>query len=73
MTNINSLNVAIAIFDANMIYKYVSKQWLTDYGVVNVLGKSHYTIFPTCPQRWKDIHRYCIQGGALQKVSKYHI
>ncbi|MDO9145800.1 EAL domain-containing protein [Rhodoferax sp.] len=59
---------AIAMLDRSMRYLKASHRWLTDYrlGEQDIIGRSHYDIFPDIPQRWKDIHRRCL-GGAVEK------
>ncbi|MDG3582820.1 response regulator [Galbibacter pacificus] len=55
---------AIAMFDTNMIYQAASKKWLKDYGITeNVIGKSHYDVFPEIGDDWKKIHQECLQGA----------
>lgn len=55
---------AIAMFDNNMVYQAASKKWLKDYGInENVIGKSHYEIFPEIGEDWKKIHRECLAGA----------
>lgn len=56
---------AIGMFDNEMRYLAVSRRWLTDYGLGDrdIIGHSHYEIFPEIPQRWKDIHRRCLDGA----------
>lgn len=56
---------AIAIFDNNMHYLATSDRWLIDYELqgIDILGKSHYEIFPDVPSRWKEIHKDCLSGN----------
>lgn len=58
---------AIAVFDNEMRYLFVSEQYLKDYRVVreNVIGKSHYDIFPEVPERWKEQHRSALAGNVV--------
>jgi len=59
---------AIAMFDTHMVYLAVSRRWLKDYRLAetNIIGRSHYDIFPELPQRWRDVHQRCLQG-AIEK------
>ncbi len=56
---------AIAMFDTKMRYIAASRRYLTDYrlGEINVIGHSHYEIFPEIPERWKNIHQRCLAGA----------
>jgi PAS domain S-box-containing protein len=60
---------AIAMFDTDMRYIQVSRRWMTDYnlGEQVLTGKSHYEVFPTIGQGWKDIHRMCLAGATQRK------
>ena len=59
---------AIAVFDRDFKYIYVSKRYLTDYKVKeqHVIGKHHYEVFPDIPQKWKDVHQRSLAGEVLR-------
>ena len=59
---------AVAMLDRDMHYLQASDRWCTDYlrGRTQILGRSHYEIFPDMPERWKDVHRRGLQGETLR-------
>jgi diguanylate cyclase (GGDEF)-like protein/PAS domain S-box-containing protein len=59
---------ALAMFDRNMRYIAVSRRWCEDYGVPgsNILGRSHYEVFPDIPPRWLMIHRRALGGETIK-------
>ena len=62
---------AIAMLDTQMRYIQTSERWMQDYKVVDqdIVGKSHYTIFPEIGQNWKDIHQRVL-AGAIERCDE---
>ncbi|MBC7900340.1 MAG: PAS domain S-box protein, partial [Saprospiraceae bacterium] len=58
---------AVAMMDTEMNYLQVSRQWLSDYKLLgqDLIGRSHYDVFPNLPERSKEIHRRCMAGEIL--------
>jgi PAS domain S-box-containing protein len=56
---------AIAMLDREMRYLVVSRRWMTDFqtGDREILGLSHYDVFPEIPEHWKEIHQRCLAGS----------
>ncbi|WP_103072445.1 PAS domain-containing sensor histidine kinase [Aquimarina sediminis] len=59
---------AIAMFDTNMCYLAASEKWYVDYGIEgrNVIGKSHYSVFPEIGEKWKKNFEKCLKGKVLK-------
>lgn len=64
---------AIAMFDQNMCYMAASQQWVKDYNLSGnqLIGQSHYEIFPEIGDDWKKIHQECLQGSINQVDEAY--
>jgi PAS domain S-box-containing protein len=58
---------AAALLDREMRYVQASRRWREDYGLGDreLIGVSHYEIFPEIPERWKEAHRRCLAGEVL--------
>ena len=56
------------MLDRHMRYLQVSDRWCVDFslGSTEMLGRSHYEIFPDIPERWKEIHRRALEGETLR-------
>ncbi|MEQ8364231.1 MAG: PAS domain S-box protein [Cyclobacteriaceae bacterium] len=56
---------AIAMFDTEMRYIAASNEWKSDYKLEGqeIVGKSHYEIFPEIGDDWKAIHKECLEGN----------
>jgi len=59
---------AVAMLDRDMRYLQVSDRWCADYSLDSsqILGRSHYEIFPDLPERWKEIHLRGLAGETLR-------
>lgn len=59
---------AIAMFDIEVKYLAVSEKWRTDYHLegIDLIGKSHYEIFPEIGDEWKKIHQECLEGKSIK-------
>jgi len=64
---------AMAMFDKEMRYVSVSKQWLKEYDLEgNVIGKKHYDLFPNILERWKQVHSRCMKGAVEKSDDDYY-
>jgi PAS domain S-box-containing protein len=64
---------AMAMFDKEMRYVSVSKQWMKEYDLAgNVIGKKHYELFPNILKRWKDVHSRCMEGAVEKSEEDYY-
>ncbi|HZW13333.1 MAG TPA: EAL domain-containing protein [Noviherbaspirillum sp.] len=66
---------AIAVFDNHMHYLAVSRRWRQDYGIGNrdVLGLSHYDVFPDMSDERREAHRRGLSGEVLRAEAECFI
>jgi PAS domain S-box-containing protein len=59
---------SLAMFDRQMRYLSVSRRWLSDFklGERDLIGLSHYEVFPEISENWKNIHRRVLEGEVLR-------
>ena len=62
---------AVAMFDTQLRYLAASETWLRDYGLTQseaeLLGQSHYAIFPEIGPEWKALHQRGLAGEPLSR------
>jgi diguanylate cyclase (GGDEF)-like protein/PAS domain S-box-containing protein len=59
---------ALAMFDQQMRYISASRRWIEDYSLLgqDIIGRSHYEIFPHIPERWREAHRRGLAGDRFR-------
>lgn len=57
----------IAMFDRDLRYLAVSQRWSSDFNVrQDLVGLSHYEVFPEITDAWKAIHRRALAGETIR-------
>jgi len=59
---------ALAMLDRDMRYIAASRRWIESFHLYgqDIIGQSHYEIFPEIPPRWVAIHRRALDGETLK-------
>jgi PAS domain S-box-containing protein len=58
----------IAMFDDKMRYLATSRRYVSDFRLppdIELIGRSHYEIFPDIPPRWREVHARVLAGEEL--------
>ena len=65
---VKNVPAGVAMLDRDMRYLQVSDRFCEDYSADSsqILGRSHYEVFPDIPQKWKEMHRRALQGEILR-------
>lgn len=60
---------AVAMFDKDIKYLAISRKWLEEYHLTdrNVIGLTHYEVFPNIGNDWKEIHQRALKGAIITK------
>jgi diguanylate cyclase (GGDEF)-like protein/PAS domain S-box-containing protein len=59
--------VALAMLDREMRYLAVNRRWqeIHDFNGLELIGRSHYEVFPNLPESWKALHRGVLAGEVV--------
>lgn len=59
---------SLAMFDRDMRYIAASRRWQEDFDLRGreIVGHSHYEIFPDIPARWVNVHRRGLGGETIK-------
>lgn len=58
---------AVAMLDHDVKYLAVSRKWLEEYRLtgMDIIGMSHYGVFPNIGTNWKEDHQRALQGAII--------
>ncbi len=59
---------ALAMLDRDLRHLVVSRRWLDNFGLggCDIIGRSHYEVFPEIPESWREVHRRCLAGEVIR-------
>jgi PAS domain S-box-containing protein len=66
---VKNVPAGVAMLDRDMRYLQVSDRWCSDYSALDssqILGRSHYELFPDMPNYWKEVHRRALAGETIR-------
>lgn len=58
---------AVAVYDRDLHYIYVSQRYLHDYGIrdADIIGRHLFEVLPDLPQRWRAAHQQALNGAVV--------
>jgi PAS domain S-box-containing protein len=67
---VDRVPASLAIFDAEMRYLALSRRFVQDHGLEvadpdDLVGRSHYEVFPNLPERYRELHRRVLSGETV--------
>jgi PAS domain S-box-containing protein len=66
--------MSIGLFDQEMHYLAASQQWLAEYHLTpDIMGCSHYEVFPDISDEWKQVHQRCLAGAIEQRDEDVYV
>ncbi|SFM60258.1 PAS domain S-box protein [Methanolobus profundi] len=59
---------SLAMFDRDMRYISASLRWIDDFSldVQDIIGRSHYEIFPEVGDEWRSVHKRAMKGEVVR-------
>lgn len=59
---------SVAVLDKDMKYIFVNQRWYKDYRIKDndIIGKSHYEVFPDLPDSWNSVHNRALKGEIIK-------
>ena len=63
-TFISHTPAAVAMLDRQMCYLLTSDRWIEYFQLENqnIIGRSHYQVFPAIPEDWREYYQDCLRG-----------
>ena len=70
---IKNAPASLAMLDLNMNYIAISPRWQSDFNLTNqeIIGQSHYKVFPNISDKHKSINRRAINGETITHEGDY--
>ncbi len=72
-TFVRNAPAGLVMFDRNMRYIRASENWLRDVGLAgrDIVGESHYELFPNLPAHIKEAHRRGLAGESVSGETEW--